>query len=321
MNVGDADMVCTKCLTIVKSDARFCIACGKPLAQPRPTRYGEKLNARAQWGRPALPVRRPGARRKEPEHLFPWLKNAFLRALRAIPKHIAYLAVSSGIILAVNLLFWTIKPYFLPPWLQPFRGAISAIVFLTATYNDIIPKTIFWVIIFAFGRKLVLSMRRKGFGASFRCMKEIVPQLKAAVRRTGQKAWGYLTVGAGIGLVIANNFASYSRFSEARNKIDKYFVVLLIAFTVSYLLGEAKRTGLFRFVKLLTKDAAGLAQKNGLSDDGVYLVLSGFIAGLIVDLLLILVKFMYGGYILGAAAFIAGIILVLVLKQNAEVRR
>jgi hypothetical protein len=84
-------------------------------------------------------------------------------------------------------------------------------------------------------------MRKKGFSESFACMKNIIPELIASLKQTGLRAYAVLSIGAGAGLIIANNFASYSRFSGARNKIDKYFVVLIIAFTISYLLGKAKK--------------------------------------------------------------------------------
>lgn len=272
------------------------------------TRYAKKLNVRNTWGKTAASQEAPA---KEPEHLIPWLMGDLRKAIRAIPHHIVSLAIYAGIVLFVNLVFWTANGYSLPAWLAPVRSFISLVVFLTATYNDIIPKTVFWVLLFTFGKKLVLSMRKRGFGASFACLKKIVPEFKAAAGRLGTKAYSTLLIGAGIGLTVANNFASYSRFSGARNKIDKYFIVLIMAFTISYLLGEANKTGIFRFVKLGTKDIALLFGKaNGLSDDGVYILLSGFIAGLILDAPLVLLQWMYGGYILGLVAVVAGLVMV-----------
>lgn len=244
------------------------------------------------------------------DSLIKWLVNRAKHAIQTIPKQIKRLSIYAGIILAVNLIFWTIEPYFLPRYLQPFRSLISTVVFLTATYNDIVPKSIFWVILFTFGRKLILQIKKRGLSKTFECMKQIVPQFKNAQSELGTKAYPLLLVGGGIGLAVANNFASYSRFSGARNKMDKYFIVLVIAFTLSYLLGESQKTGLFKVVKLGSKDIGKLIGKpNGLSDSAVYLTLSGFILGLLLDAPLVLMQLKYGGYVLGGVFLIAGIVL------------
>lgn len=170
-----------------------------------------------------------------------WLISEFKKIMRIIPKRILLLSIFGGIILGVNLIFWTIEPYFLPNYLQPFRTLFSTVVFLTATYNDVIPKTIFWVILFTFGRRLFFQVRKRGFKNTFACLKKTIPMLKETLTRLEHKAYPILLAGAGFGLIIANNFSSYSRFSGARNKFDKYFIVIVIAFTITYLLGEAKK--------------------------------------------------------------------------------
>lgn len=205
--------------------------------------------------------------RGNPENLMPWIIGEFKQGIKTIPKKIKSLVIYGGIILAVNLIFWTVEPYFLPSYLQPFRSLISAVVFLTATYNDVIPKTIFWVIVFTFGKRLFKQARKRGFIKTFDCMKNTVPMFKNALSSLGKRGYPALLAGTGIGLMVANNFASYSRFSGARNKFDKYFIVMVIAFSVSYLLGEANKTGIFKFVKLGSNDIAKLMGKSkGLSD-------------------------------------------------------
>lgn len=280
------------------------------------TDYARILNTNEKWGRDQV-LKRDSNQNLESEHLISWLMAEFKKGIKAIPKKAKILSIYGGIILAINLLFWTVEPYFLPSYLQPFRQMISLVVFLTATYNDVIPKTIFWVIVFTFGKKLFKQARKRGFKTTFSCLKNTVPQLKRSISVLGAKAYPILLSGAGIGLIVANNFASYSRFSGARNKIDKYFIVMIIAFTISYLLGEANKTGIFKFVKLGSKDIGKLVGKQGLSDDGVYLVLSGFVLGLLLDAPLIFMKFMYGGYLLGLVCILASAVLAFVPVKKA----
>lgn len=301
-------MICLNCHAISPQDARFCNSCGTPLKTKSSAAISQarRLNIRKLW----VKANADSQPAKEPEHLLPWLWDSLKLAIREIPKHLTSLAIYGGIVLAINLIFWTANLYNIPAWLAPLRGVISTVVFLTATYNDIVPKTVFWVIVFTFGKQLFSAIKHKGFAKSFACLQKIGPEFSTALRETGAKGWRVLLIGAGAGLIVANNFASYSRFSQARNKIDKYFVVLIIAFTISYLLGEAKKTGLFRFVKLGVNDVARLfGRPAALTDSSTWLALSGFVVGLILDAPLIFMKWMYGGYIMGTLAIIAGIVL------------
>jgi len=258
----------------------------------------------------------------EEDSLLQWIKASLKKSMKSIPKRLKILCIYAGIILAVNLIFWTIEPYFLPSWLQPFKKLISLVVFLTATYNDVVPKTIFWIIIFTFGKRLVKKILKKGLAESFSCMKNIYPQFKSAYINLKSKAIAFLLVGSGVGLIVANNFASYSRFSMARNKMDKYFIVLIIAFTISYLLGEVNKTGIYKFIRLSSKDLGKVfGRPDGLSNDAIYILLSGFVIGLLLDAPLILLKIMYGGYIFGVLGLIIGIILTITLAMNKEKER
>lgn len=246
-----------------------------------------------------------GEKERSEEHLVPWIKSELKTGIKRIPKKLKRLSLFAAIILGINLIFWSINIYFLPGFLRPFKGLIQFIIFITATYNNIIPKTIFWGIIFTFGRRLFNQIRKRGAKNAFKCMKNTIPLFRNAMKRLKRKGYSLLMMGMGFGLIIANNFASYSRLSGARNKFDKYFVVIVIAFSISYILGEANKTGIFKFIKLASKDfSMKFLKKPGLSDDGVYVVLSGFVCGLILDAPLILIKWMYGGYIVGGVLII-----------------
>lgn len=283
--------------------------------------FSSRFHANDNWGQD-VKSQKPGTQHQSEtsgESLIGWFVGRVKLAIETFPKQIKRLAIYAAIILGVNLLFWTVEPYFLPRYLQPFRSLISTVVFLTATYNDIVPKSIFWIILFTFGRKLIIQIKKRGLVKTFQSMNQIVPQFKHAQNQLGAKAYSLLLLGGGIGLIIANNFASYSRFSGARNKMDKYFIVLVIAFTLSYLLGESQKTGLFKVIKLGSKDIGKrIGKPKGLSDDAVYLILSGFIMGLLLDAPLILMQLKYGGYVLGGVLFIVGIVLSLIPIQSTN---
>ncbi|NSW91873.1 MAG: hypothetical protein HPY74_14590 [Firmicutes bacterium] len=248
------------------------------------------------------------------ETLASWLIESFRRGINSVPKMVGQLLIQSGIVLAVNLIFWPIKTWQLPGLIASF---VTAIIFLTATYNNIIPKTIFWVIIFTFGKRLFLKIKNQGFANAISPIKQVAPEFKRAYLKLQEKAYSLLLTGGGAGLIIANNFASYSRFPGARNKIDKYFVALVISFAVSYVMGESRKNWMFKFARLASRDISRIMKRQyTYTDDHTYILLSGFVAGLLLDAPLILFKLMYGGYILGGVLIAVAILMPLALRQR-----
>lgn len=257
----------------------------------------------------------PNAGSKQ-ETLFSWLRDSAVTGVKGLPKMWKMLVIQLGVILIINLVFWQLKLWTLP---SALKSISSIIIFLTATYNNVIPKTIYWIIIFTFGKKLALKIKGEGFSKAVSPMKSIVPEFQNALQAVVNSVWGLLLVGGGIGLIIANNFASYSRFSGARNKMDKYFIAIVISFAVSYALGECKKNGIFKFLRLFIQDVSYLFKKQvAYTDDHTYLLLSGFVAGLLLDAPIILMKIMYGGYVLGILLLIAGVAMLILQKAKVK---
>ncbi|WP_187142901.1 hypothetical protein [Thermanaerosceptrum fracticalcis] len=138
---------------------------------------------------------------------------------------------------------------------------------------------------------VLFLLREEGWAKALQPIKDMVPEFKKAYEALREKSYALLLAGGGVGLIIANNFANYSRFPEARNKIDKYFVVLLISFAVSYLIGEGKKTWLFKFARLASKDLSRLLQRKiPYTDDHGLVLFTGFAVGLLLDAPLILLE-------------------------------
>lgn len=234
------------------------------------------------------------------ESVFSWLLGIGLLGIKNLPKMGKQLAIQVGIVLAFQIIFWYDGiSQFIPSIIK------MPVIFLTATYNDVIPKTIYWVIVFTFGKKLFNKIKTSGLSKTLEPLKQILPTLKSAMTEANDKANYLLLLGVGPGLIIANNFASYSRFSGARNKIDKYFISLVITFTIAYFLGEGRDHWLFKFGKLSISDLnRWFKLKLTYNEKKMYLVLSGFVFGLLLDFPLIILQLMYGGYILGAIVLV-----------------
>jgi hypothetical protein len=242
---------------------------------------------------------------KPKETLSSWLSVLFKAALKELPKRAKSLAIQLGIVLLFQFTFWwSAVSQYIPSFIA------GPIIFLTATYNDVLPKTIYWIIIFTFGKRLFKSIQKNGVKEALRPIKQLKPELMNSLSALRQKAWVYLSIGAGVGLIVANNFASYSRFSGARNKFDKYFIALVISFTISYLLGEGRKHWIFKAARLIFSDLAkALKLKYRYTDFHTYVILSGFILGLLLDAPLIFMQVMYGGYVCGLILIGIGILL------------
>ena len=237
------------------------------------------------------------------ESVFSWLLSIGKLGIKNLPNMGKQLMIQVGIVLAFQFIFWYEGiSQFIPNIIK------MPIIFLTATYNDVIPKTIYWVIVFTFGKKLLNKFRTQGIQSTLEPLKALAPNLKQAMQAAGPKANAFLLAGIGPGLIIANNFASYSRFSGARNKIDKYFIAMVISFTIAYFLGEGRDHWLFKFGRLAISDLnRWFKLKLHYNERLMYLVLSGFVFGLLLDFPLIIIKLAYGGYILGVIALIASL--------------
>ncbi len=243
--------------------------------------------------------------REKKETLLTWLYGLFVAGIKNTPNAAKTMLLQIGIAVLFQLVFWWEGiARFIPSFIK------GPVIFLTATYNNVIPKTLYWVIVFTFGKRLVSKIKAQGFSRAMQPIKALPGELRKAYGYLGDKALSLLFIGGGVGLAIANNFASYSRFGGARNKMDKYFVALVISFTVSYLLGEGKKHWLFTFGRLASSDISRLLKlQNGYTDNHTYVIMSSFVLGLLADAPLILLGMKYGGYILGGVLFAAGIVL------------
>ena len=132
----------------------------------------------------------------ESETLFLWFKNSFNSGVKSLPKLAKKVGIRLLIVVVINLIFWTAQPYFMPSLLG---NIVSLVVFLTATYNDIIPKTIFWVIIFTFGESLFKKFRSSGFKKTMSPLIETIPQFKESLQLSKEKGRVLLLIGSGIG--------------------------------------------------------------------------------------------------------------------------
>ena len=108
--------------------------------------------------------------------------------------------------------------------------------------------------------------------------------------------------------MIANNFASYSGLAEQGTKLINILLPWSSPFVFLICLEKDGSIGCFKFSRLAASDYSRIFKVNNrMTDDHTYLLLSGFVLGLLLDAPLILMHLKYGGYILGGLCIAGGI--------------
>jgi len=165
---------------------------------------------------------------------------------------------------------------------------------ITATYNSLIPRTIYWVIIFTLGKKIFFRVRREGLSPTIESFKTFPSLIARTKNLLGQNFFYVFLTATGAGFIAAN-------YLTRNNRFDKATVVVVMAITVLDTLLRGNKTMLFTITKLLHKDLASLAKKKAaFSDSHVYATALGFSAGLLGNLIFAVIRLDYGGYIMGA---------------------
>lgn len=229
------------------------------------------------------------------------------RGIRNLPRIIKSVILPLAAVTVINIVLESIPTFYVRGFVKTL---LLFLIFLTSSYNSIIPRTIFWVIIFTIGKTLFRRIRLEGFGKVLDNYRIFPGSLLEAKRGLGMMSNYILMVSGGLGFIAANLLTRNNRF-------DKALVTYVIAIALVNTLSKGNETMLFTALKLFYKDCTGFIKKAGLlTDNQAYIVVSGFTLGLLLNSIFGIVKLDYGGYILGSLLFIAGLILILFGKRR-----
>jgi len=265
-------------------------------------------------GLPRIPSFKPGIKKAEPpegrkvntskemsfEHCWELIFFLIGKGIKNLPRIIKSVLLPLVVVTAVNIALETIPTYSA----QGFaRTLLFFFIFITSSYNSIIPRTIFWVIIFTIGKTLFRRIRTEGVGKVLFDFNTLPGYLLEARKSLGKLSNYILLVSGGAGFIAAN-------FLTRNNRFDKVLVTYVIAIALINTLSKGNKTMLFTALKLFYKDCTGFIKKAGLlTDNQVYILVSGFTLGLLFNSIFGIVKLDFGGYILGSLLFIAGLLL------------
>jgi hypothetical protein len=225
------------------------------------------------------------------EHTWELIYYYLVQGVKNLKRLIKIFVIPLAIAMVISIILESIPTYSLTGIIRPIAFFVISI---TASYNSLIPRTIYWVILFTLGRKMFYRVKREGFSPTIESFKTF-PSIIAKTKGVLGKNFLYVFFAAvGTGFIAAN-------YLTRNNRIDKATVIIVIAITILDTLLRGSKTMFFMFLKLAHKDLAALAKKKvGFSDSHVYGVGLGFSVGLLGNLIFAIIKLDFGGYILGA---------------------
>lgn len=243
------------------------------------------------------------------EHFWQFILFILAKGIRNLPKLLLTVVLPLVIVTVINIILESIPNYTLYGFT---KTVVLLLVFLTATYNSFIPRTIFWVIVFTIGKSLFRRVRSEGFVKVSGDFRQFPVRFKASKTILGKLSNNLLITGAGLGFVAAN-------FLSRNNKIDKVLVCYVVAIALVNALSKGKEGLLFVSIKLIYKDLTVFNKnKRGSIEHHIYIVVSGFALGLIGNTIFAVIALSYGGYILGAILTVLGLAMMFLKKNEVK---
>ena len=232
-----------------------------------------------------------------PETLSELLGPALRGLTRSLPKLLPKLAIFLGIVVILNVILMPLQLWAMPRAVASF---LEVVMFITAAYSSIIPKTIFWTIIFIWGKNLLRGAVREGPGTIFGQFGRGFSNALELLTAHAQGNLPPLVAGAGLGIVTCVYLSSTQPGRSAP--------AILATLGIIYLLG-AERSMFLSAVHLGTRDLMRFFRKEAhLSRTGVGRLLAASVPGAIIGLLLLLVHATLA-YVMGALALLGGVVL------------
>lgn len=280
------------------------------------------LQSNPEVGLPIIPTFKSEGKKVEPpkgkkvtaggtvsfEHSWEMVLFLVGKGIRNLPRIIKSVILPLAAVTVINIVMESIPTYSVHGFAKTL---LFFFVFLTSSYNSIIPRTIFWVIIFTIGKTMFRRVRSEGFSQVLADLKAFPGHLQEARRSLGILSNYILFASGGLGFIAAN-------FLTRNNRLDKALVTYVIAIALVNTLSKGNKTMLFTALKLFYKDCTGFIKKAGLlTDNQAYIAVSGFTLGLLLNSIFGIAKLDFGGYILGALLLITGLLLIL-LRRNGD---
>lgn len=243
------------------------------------------------------------------QHFFNIIFNLVQRAIKTLPARLKKDAIWLVPLALIWLVIWPLKVMTLLKMPEIISKAISAIIFLTATYNGFVGKAVFVTVL---SRTYVPLIKNIGKGQTndlrIRYTKTVTI-IRKAIALNKQGVLHTMLIASGIGLMASN-------ILTRNNRIDKYFVCLLAAGALLDDLSHGGRNPVVKLFITAMRDLPMLiARKSNPSLSQAYVAITGFSGGLVLAFIPGMLNNSYtspSGFYMGAVFIVAGIVLAIV---------
>ena len=254
------------------------------------------------------------------DHFFKLLTGIIGRNIRNLPDYLKKNLVWLGPLLIVWLVLW-VNPRQMPLGLNLILGAIQnspfagLIIFLTATYNGAIAKAFYIGIVSGTLIPIVKQLKQGQWPQLISKYRQVISIIKQAMSFRQKETLPNLLLFGGAGL-------AFSNLLTRNNGIDKYFICLLLSFSIFHALSRGTRD---MVVRLFSAGYSGILSLFGKSKRPslklIYLALSGFALGTSLNFIPGFFKQNWTephGYIFGGILMAAGVVLLMSKGKSHE---
>ena len=241
-----------------------------------------------------------------PETLGQLLLPAIKGFTRVLPKMLPRLAVFLLIVIAINVILMPLQLWRMSPAIASF---LEVVIFLTAAYSSILPKTFFWILIFMGARHILRQARFAGIPAVLNQFTRGCTATVELLTSGLQKSLPVLIAGAGLGMM-ATIYLSSNTPGRSAPTILAMIGIIYLQGAGSSLLVSAVHLGA-RDVRRFFKKGAQLEKR------GVQRFLAAALVGAPPAFLLMLISSTVG-YVIGTLVILVGVALPFVRSAPGE---
>lgn len=240
------------------------------------------------------------------DNFFGTLKIILTNNIKNIPNFI----VKNMFWLIPLVISWTVlesisdfKIYTMP---KPLSSLIKFLIFITASYNNFIAKGLYVIVVNNSVIPIIKELKSIGFNQTLDKYMKVFTNIKNSYAVIKEKSIGIILTFLGSSFIFSN-------LLTRNNKVDKYFISLLLSFSLISSLVKEKNN---LFIKLFKSAAGSIMKEKSRAKDFVNVSIVSMSLGFLSSILFSFIRISNSyydvtGYVVGLLVSVAGVIILL----------
>lgn len=185
---------------------------------------------------------------------------------------------------------------------KPISTLVKTLIFITSTYNNFLAKGLYLIAINRSIIPTIKSIKSEGISSIYTRYLKTIGLIKESYISLKDKSLSVILASVGFSFIVSN-------ILTRNNKIDKYFISLLTAFT---LLNSLYRGYGDVFVRLFRAFLRKLSKNTSIGHHFIFLSIGSMSLGFVSSIIFTFIRFTnsyydYTGYVIGSVLFAVGI--------------